>query len=209
MWQMINMCQTCDIMTVNCMFSKWPEATLLKDKEAGGVVKFLFKCFTIDGCCHVKISDQGREFEDQITWQCSKNFEWLSTLFILMGEWWAGPIHRSEQQHHQCLSSTKQWIGWMLLSDTAAAVIKVCRGWTGWMGFVYRRNSLFLSCFTARLNKAVTICSGFLGAGQGFPLSLTLDLVQMTTPPHGRPFMTPWLPLLPVRGPSHSHLVMT
>ena len=34
-------------MTVSCLFSKWPEATALKNKKAVGVAKFLFKCFTV------------------------------------------------------------------------------------------------------------------------------------------------------------------
>ena len=54
------------IMTVSCLFSKWPEATALKDKGADGVAEFLFKCFTVHGCCRVKISDQGREFVNQV-----------------------------------------------------------------------------------------------------------------------------------------------
>ena len=50
------------IMTVTCLFSKWPEATALVDKSATGIAEFLFQCFTRHGCCYVKISDQGREF---------------------------------------------------------------------------------------------------------------------------------------------------
>eukprot|EP00731_Ephydatia_muelleri_P003894 Em0002g70a len=53
------------IMTVSCLFSKWPEATALPDKTATGVAEFLFLCFTRHGCCKVKISDQGREFVNQ------------------------------------------------------------------------------------------------------------------------------------------------
>eukprot|EP00731_Ephydatia_muelleri_P031300 Em0022g814a len=53
------------IMTVSCLFSKWPEATALPDKTATGVAEFLFLCFTTHGCCKVKISDQGREFVNQ------------------------------------------------------------------------------------------------------------------------------------------------
>ena len=32
------------IMTVSCLFSKWPEATALPDKTATGVAEFLFLC---------------------------------------------------------------------------------------------------------------------------------------------------------------------
>ncbi|KAL5471089.1 hypothetical protein EMCRGX_G029165 [Ephydatia muelleri] len=53
------------IMTVSCLFSKWPEATALPDKTATGVTEFLFLCFTRHGCCKVKITDQGREFVNQ------------------------------------------------------------------------------------------------------------------------------------------------
>ena len=52
------------IMTVSCYFSKWPEATALKDKSATG--EFLYHCFTRYGCCKVKISDQGKEFCNQV-----------------------------------------------------------------------------------------------------------------------------------------------
>ena len=54
------------ILTVSCFFSKWPEATALPDKTATGIAEFLFKCFTRHGCCKVKISDQGREFVNQV-----------------------------------------------------------------------------------------------------------------------------------------------
>lgn len=55
------------IMTVSCSFSKWPEATALEDKSAIGVqAEFLLKCLTRHGCCKVKISDQGREFVNEL-----------------------------------------------------------------------------------------------------------------------------------------------
>ena len=54
------------IMTVSCLFSKWPEATALPDKTAPGIAEFLFKCFTRHGCCSVKITDQGREFVNKV-----------------------------------------------------------------------------------------------------------------------------------------------
>ncbi len=53
------------IMTVSCLFSKWPEAAL-SDKSATGIAEFLFQYFTRHGCCKVKISDQGREFVNQV-----------------------------------------------------------------------------------------------------------------------------------------------
>ena len=54
------------ILAISCFFSKWPEATALPDKTATGIAEFLFKCFTRHGCCKVKISDQGREFVNQV-----------------------------------------------------------------------------------------------------------------------------------------------
>ena len=54
------------IITVTSLFSKWPEATALPDKGADGVAEFLFKCSTRHGCCAVKITDQGREFVNQV-----------------------------------------------------------------------------------------------------------------------------------------------
>lgn len=53
-------------MTVSCYFSKWPEATALPEKVAGGVADFLYKCFACLGCSKVKITDQGREFVNKI-----------------------------------------------------------------------------------------------------------------------------------------------
>ena len=55
-----------NIIIVSCLFSKWPEATALPDKTATGVAEFLFLCFTRHGCCKVKISDQDREFVNQV-----------------------------------------------------------------------------------------------------------------------------------------------
>ena len=66
------------IMTVSCLFSKWPEATALPDKMASGVAEFLFQCFCRHGCCSVKISDQGREFVNEVIKEIG-----LSTLFIV------------------------------------------------------------------------------------------------------------------------------
>ena len=54
------------LLTVSCLFSKWPEATALPDKTAAGVAEFLFRCFSRHGCCTVKITDQGREFVNKV-----------------------------------------------------------------------------------------------------------------------------------------------
>jgi len=48
------------IVSVSCLFSKWPEATALPDKSAIDVAELICKCFTRHVCCKVKISDQGR-----------------------------------------------------------------------------------------------------------------------------------------------------
>ena len=66
------------IMTVSCLFSKWPEATALPDKTASGVSEFLFQCFCRHGCCSVKISDQGREFVNEVVKEMV-----ISTVFIV------------------------------------------------------------------------------------------------------------------------------
>ena len=54
------------IMTVSCLFSKWPKATALPDKTGTGVPELLYLCYTRHGCCKVKISDQGREFINEV-----------------------------------------------------------------------------------------------------------------------------------------------
>ena len=41
------------IMTVSCLFSKWPEATALPDRKGTGVAEFLYLCYTRHGCCKV------------------------------------------------------------------------------------------------------------------------------------------------------------
>ena len=48
------------IMTVSCLFSKWPEATALPDKTATGVsgsVSFFFASQDMAACCKVTISE--------------------------------------------------------------------------------------------------------------------------------------------------------
>ena len=34
------------IITISCLFLKWPEATAFPDKSAVGIAEFLFQCFT-------------------------------------------------------------------------------------------------------------------------------------------------------------------
>ena len=53
-------------MTCTDSFSKWPEAKPLKDKTAIGVADFLYELLTRYGVAEVIISDQGREFVNQI-----------------------------------------------------------------------------------------------------------------------------------------------
>ncbi|CAB4007441.1 retrotransposable element [Paramuricea clavata] len=54
------------LMTCTDSFSKWPEAKPLKDKTAIGVADFLYELLTRYGVAEVIISDQGREFVNQI-----------------------------------------------------------------------------------------------------------------------------------------------
>ena len=76
------------IMTVSCYFSKWPEAAALPNKTAAGIAEFLFQCFTRHGCCNVKISDQGREFVNQVCGISCKILNCLILFFnsVLSGE---------------------------------------------------------------------------------------------------------------------------
>ncbi|KAL5497115.1 hypothetical protein EMCRGX_G013530 [Ephydatia muelleri] len=48
-------------------FSKWPEGAPLKDKTAVGVADFLFTVFCRHGWPDIIISDQGREFVNQLS----------------------------------------------------------------------------------------------------------------------------------------------
>ena len=54
-------------MTVTDYFSKWPEAKAIPTKEARHVAEFLYTLFMRHGFCPCVISDQGREFCNQIT----------------------------------------------------------------------------------------------------------------------------------------------
>ncbi len=55
------------IVTVTDYFSKWPEAAPLIDKTAIGVANFLFKLFCQHGWPEAIISDQGREFVNEVS----------------------------------------------------------------------------------------------------------------------------------------------
>lgn len=55
------------IVTATDYFSKWPEAAPLPDKSAIGVANFLFKLFCHHGWPEVIISDQGREFVNEVS----------------------------------------------------------------------------------------------------------------------------------------------
>ena len=55
------------IVTVTDYFSKWPEGAPLKDKTAVGVADFLFTVFCHHGWPDIIISDQGREFVNQLS----------------------------------------------------------------------------------------------------------------------------------------------
>ena len=46
--------------------SKWVESQPLKDKCAEGVARFMLDCITRHGCAKIHISDQGREFVNEV-----------------------------------------------------------------------------------------------------------------------------------------------
>ncbi|XP_064383396.1 uncharacterized protein LOC135332020 [Halichondria panicea] len=54
------------VVTLVDYFSKWAEAAPLPDKTAFGVAMFLYNLFCRFGFCEVLISDQGREFVNQV-----------------------------------------------------------------------------------------------------------------------------------------------
>ena len=54
------------IVAASCLFSKWPEATPLKERSSEGVAEFLFQCFTRHGCCCIKISEEDSEFVEEV-----------------------------------------------------------------------------------------------------------------------------------------------
>lgn len=54
-------------MTATDYFSKWPEGAPLKDKTAIGVADFFFTVFCRHGWPDIIISDQGREFVNQLS----------------------------------------------------------------------------------------------------------------------------------------------
>ena len=47
-------------------FSKWPEAQAIPNKSAKCVSEFLFRMILRYGCMDIVISDQGREFVNQV-----------------------------------------------------------------------------------------------------------------------------------------------
>ena len=55
------------IVTVTDYFTKWPEAAPLPDKTACGVANFLFSLFCCHGWPDIVISDQGREFINEVS----------------------------------------------------------------------------------------------------------------------------------------------
>ncbi|KAL5479238.1 hypothetical protein EMCRGX_G022734 [Ephydatia muelleri] len=64
------------IITLVDYFSKWPEAAAIPSKEAKEVAFFLFKMICRYGCTKIVISDQGREFVNNINQHL---FEYLKT----------------------------------------------------------------------------------------------------------------------------------
>ena len=55
------------IVTVTDYFTKWPEAAPLPDKTACGVANFLFSLLCRHGWPDIVISDQGREFINEVS----------------------------------------------------------------------------------------------------------------------------------------------
>ena len=47
-------------------YTKWPEAAPLKNKTATDVAEFLYRLICRHGCPEIEISDQGREFVNQV-----------------------------------------------------------------------------------------------------------------------------------------------
>ena len=72
-------------MTCTDYFSKWPEATALKTKDADGVAAFLYQLMTRHGVANIVMSDQGREFVASVN----------KTLFEL-----TGTDHRISSAYH-------------------------------------------------------------------------------------------------------------
>lgn len=55
------------IITMCDYFTKWPEARAVPDKTARTVADFLYWTMTRNGCAEIQISDQGREFVNQVS----------------------------------------------------------------------------------------------------------------------------------------------
>src|SRR5439155_21816000 len=60
------------IATAVDLFSKWPEAQALPDKSAASVHSFLFGLICRHGCSQILITDQGREFVNEINFHLMK-----------------------------------------------------------------------------------------------------------------------------------------
>lgn len=56
-----------DIVTLTDYFTKWTEAAPLPDKCAAGVVKLIYSVMCHHGCPKVLITDQGREFVNEVS----------------------------------------------------------------------------------------------------------------------------------------------
>jgi transposase-like protein len=54
------------IMTVTDYYSKWVDAKALRDKSSSGVIAFLKKLMRQHGSPNVMITDQGKEFNNQV-----------------------------------------------------------------------------------------------------------------------------------------------
>ena len=65
------MSNICSIYSVTAIdyYTKWPEAAPLKDKTAVSVAKFIYSVICRHGCPEIEISDQGREFVNEVNSQ--------------------------------------------------------------------------------------------------------------------------------------------
>lgn len=55
------------IVTLTDYFTKWAEAAPLADKCAAGVARFIYSVMCRHGCPEVLITDQGREFVNEVS----------------------------------------------------------------------------------------------------------------------------------------------
>ena len=63
------------VLTMTCYFSKWVEAFALPDKSALSVSKALFAAYCRHGAPNDIITDQGREFVNQVSVCCIVNWQ--------------------------------------------------------------------------------------------------------------------------------------